>query len=71
MESGTTMQYESNELEHIQKEAARIVTGATRHVSINSFLTEIEWGNSFYSFCFSRMNKHELTLFYLYFVNFR
>ena len=33
-------QYESNELEKIQNEAARIVTGATKLVSINSLLLE-------------------------------
>ena len=36
-------QYESNELEKIQNEAARIVTGATKLVSINSLLTETGW----------------------------
>ena len=33
-------QYESNQLEQIQNEAARIVTGATILVSINSLLHE-------------------------------
>ena len=36
-------QYESLGLEQIQYEAARIVTGATRLVSINSLLTEAGW----------------------------
>ena len=36
-------QYESLCLEQIQYEAARIVTGATRLVSINSLLTETGW----------------------------
>ena len=33
-------QYEANELEKIQNEAARIVTGATKLVSINNLLKE-------------------------------
>ena len=36
-------QYEVNELEKIQHEAARIVTGATKLASINSLLTETGW----------------------------
>ena len=36
-------QYEAHELELIQNEAARIVTGATRLVSINSLLAETGW----------------------------
>ena len=36
-------QYESNELEKIQNEAARIVKGATKLVSINSLLLETGW----------------------------
>ena len=35
--------YESNELEKIQNEAARTVTGATKLVSINALLTETRW----------------------------
>lgn len=35
--------YESAELEKIQNEAARIVTGATKLVSIHSLLTDTEW----------------------------
>ena len=52
-------QYESNELEQIQNEAARIVTGATRLVSINSLLTETGWET-----LSVRRHKHKLTLFY-------
>ena len=36
-------QYEVNELEKIQNEAARIVTGATKLVSINSLLLDVGW----------------------------
>ena len=36
-------QYEVNELEKIQNETARIVTGATKLVSINSLLLEVGW----------------------------
>ena len=36
-------QYESNELEKIQNEAARIVTGTPKLVSINSLLSETGW----------------------------
>ena len=36
-------QYESNELDKNQNEAARIVTGATKLVSINALLTETRW----------------------------
>ena len=36
-------QYEINDLEKIQNEAARIVTGATKLVSINSLCTETGW----------------------------
>ena len=52
-------QNESNELEKIQNEAARIVTGATKLVSINSLLLETGWET-----LFSRRNKHKLTFFY-------
>ena len=51
--------YESNELEKIQNEAARIVTGATKLVSINALLTETRWKT-----LSSRRTKHKLTLFY-------
>ena len=53
------MQYESNELEKIQNEAARIVTGTTKLVSINSLLSETGWET-----LSSRRNKHKLTLLY-------
>ena len=52
-------QYESNELEKIQNKAARIVTGTTKLVSINSLLSETGWET--FS---SRRNKHKLTLLY-------
>ena len=51
--------YESNELEKNQNEAARIVTGATKSVSINALLTETRWET-----LSSRQTKHKLTLFY-------
>ena len=38
-------QLEANELEKNQNEAARIVTGATKLVSIDSLLLETGWGN--------------------------
>ena len=37
------MQYEANELENIQHEAARIVSGATKLVSIEKILKEVGW----------------------------
>lgn len=52
-------QYEVNELEKIQYEAARIVTGATRLVSINSLFIETGWES-----LSSRRKKHKLLLFY-------
>ena len=52
-------QYESNELEKIPTEAARIVTGATMLVSINSLLLETGWET-----LASRRKKHKLTLFF-------
>ena len=51
--------YESNELEKNQNEAACIVTGATKLVSINALLTETRWET-----LSSRRTKHKLTLFY-------
>ena len=36
-------QYEASELEKIQNEAARTVTGATKLVSINSLTVESGW----------------------------
>ena len=50
--------YEVNELEKIQYEAARIVTGTTKLVSINSLLLETGWETLAY-----RRKKHKLQLF--------
>ena len=52
-------QYEVNDFEKIQNEAARIVTGATKLASINSLLSETGWET-----LSSRRNKHKLQLFY-------
>ena len=52
-------QYESLGLEQIQYEAARIVTGATRLVSINSLLTETGWET-----LSARRKNHKLVMFY-------
>ena len=52
-------QYESNELDKIQNEAARIVTGATKLASIDSLYTETGWKT-----LGSRMKTHKLTMFY-------
>lgn len=52
-------QYEVNELEKIQIEAARIVTGATKLVSINSLTNETGWET-----LSNRRKKHKLFLFY-------
>ena len=52
-------QYEVNELEKNQNEAARIVTGATKLVSINSLLTETGLET-----LATRRKQHKLTLFY-------
>ncbi|MEW8548773.1 MAG: hypothetical protein AB2693_35180, partial [Candidatus Thiodiazotropha sp.] len=52
-------QYEVNDLEKIQNEAARIVSGATKLVSINSLLLETGWET-----LSSRRKKHKLQLFY-------
>ena len=52
-------QYEANELEQIQYEAARIVSGATKLVSINALLKETGWEP-----LSSRRKKHKLVLFY-------
>ena len=52
-------QYEANELEQIQNEAARIVTGATKLVSIQSLLSETGWES-----LTSRREKHKLILYY-------
>ena len=52
-------QYESNELDKIQNEAARIVTGATKLASIDSLHTETGWET-----LGSRRKNHKLTMFY-------
>ena len=39
----TCTQYEVNDFEKIQNEAARVVTGATKLASINSLLSETGW----------------------------
>ena len=52
-------QYEVNDLEKIQNEAARIVSGATKLVSINSLLLETGWET-----LSSRRKKHKLQLFF-------
>ena len=52
-------QYEVNDLEKIQNEAARIVSGATQLVSINSLLLETGWET-----LSSRRKKHKLQLFF-------
>ena len=50
---------EKNELEQIQQEAARIVTGTTKLVSINNLMSEIGWET-----LEKRRYKHKLILFY-------
>lgn len=52
-------QYEADELEKIQNEAARIVTGATKLVSVNSLLLETGWEK-----LSSRRKKHKLIMLY-------
>ena len=52
-------QYEKLELDKIQNEAARIVTGATKLVSINALYNEIQWDT-----LEKRRRDHKLTLFY-------
>ena len=52
-------QYKANELEQIQNEAARIVKGATKLVSIHSLLLETGWES-----LTSRREKHKLILYY-------
>ena len=51
-------QYEANKLEKIQNEAARIVTGATRLVSVDLLYTETGWDT-----LISRRNKHKIITF--------
>ena len=52
-------QNEVSELEKIQNEAARIVTGATKLVSLNSLIAETGWET-----LAKRRKKHKLQLFY-------
>ena len=52
-------QYEKDERENIQHEAARIATGATRLVSLNSLYNEIKWES-----LQKRRNDHKLSLLY-------
>ena len=52
-------QYEANELEKIQHEAARIVSGATKLVSIDKLLKEVGWDT-----LSCRKKKHKQILFY-------
>ena len=52
-------QYEKTELDKIQHEAARIVTGCTKLVSINQLSTESGWES-----LESRRHKHKLILFF-------
>ena len=51
-------QYLSNELDKIQNEAARIVTGATKLASIDSLHTETGWET-----LRSRSKSHKLNIF--------
>ena len=51
-------QHEANEVKKIQVEAARIVTGATRHVLLNLLYTETGW-----EILASRRDKHKLIMF--------
>lgn len=52
-------QYENNELNKIQNEAARIAVGATKLVSLNALYNEIGWES-----LEKRRLDHKLTLFY-------
>ena len=52
-------QYENDELEQIQLEAARIATGATKLISIDNLYREIGWET-----LDARRNKQKLMLFY-------
>ena len=51
--------YESNEIDKIRNEAARLVTGATKLASIDSLDTETGWET-----LGSRRKTHKLTMFY-------
>ena len=52
-------QYEKDELNKIQNEAARIATGATKLVSLFALSNEVKWES-----LDDRRRKHKLTLFY-------
>ena len=52
-------QYEANELEKIQHEAARIVSSATKLVTIDKLLKEVGWDT-----LSCRRKKHKQILFY-------
>ena len=52
-------QYEKEELDKIQNEAARIVTGATKLVSLLALSNEPQWDS-----LYDRRRKHKLTLGY-------
>ena len=52
-------QYEKNELDKIQNEAARRATGTTKLVSMHALYSEIRWET-----LQQRRNNHKLTLFY-------
>ena len=52
-------EYEKNELDKIQNEAARIATGATKLVSVNALYNEVCWDP-----LETRRKNHRLTLFY-------
>ena len=52
-------QYEINELDMMQNEAARIVTGTTKLVSIRALYEEVRWDT-----LEERQRKHKLALFY-------
>ena len=52
-------QYEKDELEKIQHEAARIAIGTTRLISINNLYNEIKWDS-----LQKRRNDHKLSLFF-------
>ena len=52
-------QYEKDELDKIQNEAARIATGATKLISLFALSNEIKWES-----LDERRRKHKLTLFY-------
>ena len=52
-------QYEKNELDKIQNEAARIATGATKLISLHTLSNEVKWES-----LEERRRKHKLTLLY-------